>query len=122
MSQQPDELDEILADHRSETWSTGWNNDATEKTKQRLLSWRDTAVREARIDVRGEVKAKIEALDKLIMGAGEYHDDPYEYVVPLRHIKEYKAELLQFDLTQPIYKDKSLQDNQTKEEADDKQG
>jgi len=54
-----------------------------------------------------EIKAKIEALDKLIMGAGEYHDDPYEYVVPLRHIKEYRAELSEFDLSQPIFRDKT---------------
>lgn len=56
-------------------------------------------------DVRNEVKAKIEVLDKLIMGAGEYHDDPTEYVVPLRHIKEYRDNLAEFDLAQPIYRD-----------------
>lgn len=38
MSNQPNPadlewLDEILDTHRSETWATGWNNDATEKAK-----------------------------------------------------------------------------------------
>lgn len=64
-----------------------------------------------RVEVASEIKGKLLAMDKMIMGAGEYHDDPYEYVVPIRHIKEYRAELSQFDLTQPIFRDKAtLQD------------
>lgn len=31
-------LDEILYAHRSETWSTGWNNDATEKARTAIKS------------------------------------------------------------------------------------
>ena len=79
--------------------------DAFIEAKQALQSYIDTKIIEARKDVRNEVRAKIEALDKLIMGAGEYHDDPYEYVVPLRHIKEYRAALSKFDLDNPVYKE-----------------
>lgn len=59
--------------------------------------------------VGAEIKGKLMALDKLVMGAGEYHDDPYEYTVPLRHIQEYRQQLSQFDLSQPIFRDNDLQ-------------
>lgn len=58
-------------------------------------------------EVVAEIKGKLLALDKMIMGAGEYHDDPYEYVVPLRHIRQYRSELNKFGLSQPIFRDKT---------------
>lgn len=55
------ELDQILNTHRSETWNTGWNNDATEKAKAAILQWHTTlveqAVLEARIDELNNVWA-----------------------------------------------------------------
>ncbi len=45
-----DELDKILAAHRSETWNTGWNNEATAKAKAGIQKLIDRAVTEARID------------------------------------------------------------------------
>jgi hypothetical protein len=63
----------------------------------------DKRVEEA--SIKAEIKGKIEALDKMVMGAGEYHDDPYEYVVRLSDLREYRAKLAQFDLSQPIFRD-----------------
>lgn len=72
--------------------------------KAALLRWRDRAVEEA--SIKSEIKGKIWALDKIIMGAGEYHDDPYEYVVRLSDLHAYRAEFARLDLTQPIFRDK----------------
>lgn len=58
-----------------------------------------------------EISAKIEALGILIMGAGEYHDDPHEYVIRLSDAKKYRSDLMEFDLSQPIYYDKSTDKN-----------
>lgn len=58
--------------------------------------------------IKGEIIGKRQAYRKAIMGAGEYHDDPYSYVVPIEHLKEYEAELAEFDLDQPIFRDKNL--------------
>lgn len=67
--------------------------------------------------VQAEIKAKIEVLDKAIMGAGEYHDDPYEYVVPIRHLREYRVGLAQFDLSEPIYRDKAQLTQESEKES-----
>lgn len=75
-------------------WLDGWDEE-----KQAIIT-----VLEGEI-VKAEIRAKLQALDKLIMGAGEYHDDPYEYVVPLRHIQNYRAGLRKFDLSQPIFRE-----------------
>lgn len=56
-------------------------------------------------EVKAEIKAKIKALDKLMLGAGEYHDDPYEYVVRLSDLRNYRLKLGQFDLMQPVFRD-----------------
>lgn len=56
---------------------------------------------------KAEIRGRLHALDKMVLGAGEYHDDPTEYVVPLRHIQQYRQDLNKFDLTQPIYRDKA---------------
>lgn len=53
-----------------------------------------------------EIAAKIRALNKLIMGAGEYHDDPYEYVIRLKDARQYRSDLMEFDLAEPIFFDK----------------
>lgn len=81
-------------------------DDAKEELVQLFATYLQAAVRATEPKI--EIKAKLQALDKLIMSAGEYHDDPHEYVVPLRHIQEYRANLQQFDLTQPIFKEQQL--------------
>jgi len=53
--QSSDWLDKILDNHRSETWATGWNNDATEKAKATIQSHLEAAIREA--ERRGILKA-----------------------------------------------------------------
>lgn len=78
-----------------------------------LFAAQATAAQERAVeqaDIRGEIKGKRLALEKMRMGAGEFHDDPYEYVVPLQHIKQYEAELAVFDLDDPnpIFRDKGL--------------
>jgi hypothetical protein len=76
-----------------------------------------TAGEKEQAEIRGEIRGKRLALEKMRMGAGEYHDDPYEYVVPLRHIKEYEAELAVFDLDDPnpIFRDRAHLASQERE-------
>ncbi len=82
---------------------------------KKMLEWHNAhlqaAVRE--VEPKIEIKAKLEALDKLAMGAGEYHNDPYEYVVPLRYIREYRASLNKLDLSQPVFKEEQSQTKRT---------
>ncbi len=102
--------------------------DLTEKEKQsdrdqvmRYWPLLDSYIQEQRQQaaIRGEIRGKRLALEKMRMGAGEYHDDPYEYVVPLRHIKEYEAELAVFDLDDPnpIFRDNQAQLSSSKEKT-----
>lgn len=78
--------------------------------RQNLAAWHTQQVEAAmeQADIRAEIRGKRLALEKMRVGAGEFHDDPHEYVVPLRHIKEYEAELATFDLSDPnpIFRDK----------------
>ena len=66
-------------------------------------------------EVKAEIKGKVAAYNQMIMGAGEYHDDPYRYVVPIEHISEYLAGLMKFDLasSNPIYREKAQLTNPT---------
>ena len=45
-------IDEILANHRSETWATGWNNDATEEATKAIQA----LIAEARIEAIASYK------------------------------------------------------------------
>lgn len=75
-----------------------------------LEAYVTTRVKEAeeQAQIKGEIIGKKAAYRKAIMGAGEYHDDPYSYVVPIEHLRQYEAELSQFDLSEPIFRDKTL--------------
>jgi hypothetical protein len=78
------------------------------------LNWRDKAKKvilaklesiEQEAQIKGEIIGMKKAYRKAIMGAGEYHDDPYSYVVPIEHLRQYEADMTQFDLTQPIFRE-----------------
>lgn len=81
--------------------------EAQEAAVKALSALLRQAEREAaeQAEIKAEIKGKILALDKLIMGAGEYHDDPYEYVIRLSDARQYRSDLMKFDLSQPIFRD-----------------
>ena len=64
-------------------------------------------------EIRGEITGKKLAYQELIMISGEYHNDPYEYVVRKHDIAERLQGLNKFDLSQPIFRDKAPQLNPT---------
>lgn len=61
------------------------------------------AVEEAEINAK--IRAKKQVLQELIMGSGEYHDDPTEYVVRNSELKERLWVLERFDLNHPIFRE-----------------
>lgn len=105
-------LDFFTEPNQGEKYLKDLANDLEQLFKQHELSRKQEWARENEPKI--EIKAKLEALDKLVLGAGEYHDDPYEYVVRLRDIQRYRQALNKFDLTQPVFKDKTIKE-QSKE-------
>lgn len=89
----------------------------TKKAKQAILTHIDTVCREAseQAQIKGEIIGMRKAYRKAIMGAGEYHDDPHSYVVPIEHLEQYEHDLSEFDLKQPIFRDKTTQLNPNKD-------
>jgi len=71
------ELDEILALHRSETWDTGWNNDATQKAKAATK-----ALLKAQLDsLLAELPKKFELHPERDLDASEVAHDAYNQAI-----------------------------------------
>ncbi len=68
-----DELDKILAAHRSETWNTGWNNEATAKAKAAIQKLIDTAAMDSQTNA---VSWVVMILDDLHITDSASHTDP----------------------------------------------
>lgn len=60
------ELDKILNKHRRETWSTGWNNDATDEAKSALKKLIDEARVGGQLAAFKAVKTRANSITLLI--------------------------------------------------------